>query len=103
MTVEAIHQYLFATAIPETLKVINEQFFEGECPLTISSLLAISGLSKLSVRTLTRWMRQLGFKFEERKKTYYVELTKRVKMSITEIILFHVTFPMSYAHIAGYK
>ena len=54
---ETIHQFLFNLAIPETIKVINDGLHESETPITVSSLLANSGLSKLSVRTVTRWMR----------------------------------------------
>jgi hypothetical protein len=76
---ESIHQYLFQVAIPETIKQINLSNPNQSNPTTINSLLASSGLTKLSISTIKVWMRQLGFKYEERKKTYYVDTHEKIE------------------------
>ena len=40
---------------------------------SISDLFAMYNLKSLSVTTILNWMNKIGFKYEPRKKTYYVD------------------------------
>ena len=73
LSTSSIHQWLFEKGLPEIVKTINEEQEEGEEDVSINSLLAESGLKCLTTATIQQWMHRLGFKYEGRKKTYYVD------------------------------
>ena len=68
-----IHQFLFDKATPEIIKSINEEKEESEDDMCLNRLLGESGLKCLTTATLHKWLVNLGFKYETRKKTYYVD------------------------------
>jgi hypothetical protein len=50
----------------------NLELHPGE-KFTVEDLLKENGLSKLAIPTVYRWIRRLGFKYQVRKKCYYVD------------------------------
>ena len=70
LSAESIHAYLFDKGLPEIVKKIEK---ERSCAYTIQMLLLESGLKKVCIQTINNWMQLLGFKYEPRKKCYYVD------------------------------
>jgi hypothetical protein len=91
LSAKNIHKFLFEKAFPELLRNINENRSEGEVEVTVNMLLAESMLKCLSISTIHNWMRQLGFKYEVRKKTYYVDSHEK-----TGNVIYWVNFIQCY-------
>ncbi len=71
LSAELIYSYLHEVALPALL---NDRRAELVNPtLTMEQLLEENQLTKLSMTTVFRWMGRLGFKYETRRKTYYVD------------------------------
>ena len=68
---EFISAYLHDTALPALLKEYQEEL-ENQ-GYTMFELLNGHSLTNLSIPTIYRWMRILGFKYESRKRCYYVD------------------------------
>jgi len=68
---EYVFNYVVDTALPNILKERQKELNNDK--LTTKELLLENGLTKLSLSTVYRWMNMLGFKYEERKKCYYVD------------------------------
>ena len=73
LTVECVHQFLLRDAIPKLAKTMQEEHPHRQAP-TIESILKSYGLKTLSIKTVQSWMKRLGFKYEPRKKSYYLDL-----------------------------
>ena len=71
LSVELVHDFLITKAIPELVNIVNKEQNTDEC--TIGSLMSVFGLQKLCIRTVQIWMNRLGFQYEPRRKTYYVD------------------------------
>jgi hypothetical protein len=71
LTAELLLAYIHDTALPALLEEYREEL---ECPeYTMYELLKEHRLTKLSIPTIYRWMSLLRFKYEPRKKCYYVD------------------------------
>jgi hypothetical protein len=77
LSVESMQSFLHNTVLPETAKKIETVRRESEnndrITFTVDDLLKMNKLRKLHTSTVTRWMSLLGFKYEPRKKCYYVD------------------------------
>ena len=60
------------------LKSINESR-EDNGKITMDNLYESYGLKTLNIKTVQNWMKKLGFKFEPRKKSYYVDTHETAK------------------------
>jgi hypothetical protein len=70
LSAELIYSYLHEVALPALL---NDRRAELVNPtLTMEQLLEENQLTKRSMTAVFRWMGRLGFKYETRRKTYYV-------------------------------
>ena len=71
LNVDAVHEFLLKDALPKLVKKIQ---LEQNCPTySLQLLLKDYKLSTLCVKTVYNWMIKLGFKYEVRKKSYYVD------------------------------
>jgi len=73
LSVELILEYIHGTIIPEMLKQRGCLSDEEDYGRKRRELLAEYGLTKVSITTVYRWMVCLGFKYEIRRKGYYVD------------------------------
>jgi hypothetical protein len=71
LTAELLLAYLHDTALPALLEQIQAELDCAE--YSMYDLLQQHRLTTLSVPTIYRWMRLLGFKYEQRRKCYYVD------------------------------
>ena len=72
LSVELVQNFLHSKALPELASIIqNEQ--ETRSEYSIKTLLNDFGLKSLCIQTIQNWMAKLGFRYEQRKKTYYVD------------------------------
>ncbi len=77
LSVEFLLEYLHQTIIPTMVKDMHgkrkEEMGEEEYAEVVRQILKPYRLTCLSISTVTRWMQALGFKYEIRKKGYYVD------------------------------
>ena len=73
LTVDDVHSFLLTDALPKLAAEIREERKLDLHMYNIDHLLAEYGLRTLNVRTVQNWMKNLGFKYEPRRKTYYVD------------------------------
>jgi hypothetical protein len=71
LSAELLYSYVHEIALPALLderraELANESY-------TMEQLLHENQLTKVSITTIFRWMRRLGFKYEPRRKCYYVD------------------------------
>ena len=71
LTAELLYSYLQETAMPALLEQRRRETGNGE--MTMEELLKENQLKTLTLRTIYNWMDRLGFKYETRKKCYYVD------------------------------
>jgi hypothetical protein len=71
LSAEIIYSYLQEVALPELLKERRAELVNPR--YTMTQLLKENQLTKLSMTTVFRWMGRLGFRYETRRKTYYVD------------------------------
>jgi hypothetical protein len=71
LTAELLLAYLHDIALPALLEEFRQEL--GCAEYTMYELLQEHRLTKLSIPSVYRWMRLLGFKYEPRKKCYYVD------------------------------
>ena len=72
LSAQLILEYLHDTIIPEMIKERDNHDNKSQEEMT-RELLQEYGLSSLTVGTVCRWMNRLGFKYDVRKKSYYVD------------------------------
>ena len=92
VSAENLHHFLLHTALPQVVKKINEERDEDDEKYTLTNLLNDNGLKVLTVQTVNVWMRQMGFKYEPRKKCYYVDTHNK-----PENVLYRKQFIQRYA------
>ena len=78
LSMELMCEYLHATILPKMVKeesgVVRENDKEhGEYDNELRKILGTYGLTCICPSTIYRWMNILGFKYEQRKKGYYVD------------------------------
>ena len=71
LNTEMVHSHIINDVLPEIVKNIGT--YRKDHDYCIDKLLSENGLKSLSIRTVNRWMHKLGFKYQTRKKTYYVD------------------------------
>jgi hypothetical protein len=82
LSAELLLAYLHDMALPALLEEFREELDFPE--YTMFQLLQEHRLTKLSVPTIYLWMRLLGFKYETRQKSYYVDGHKNLIQRHTE-------------------
>ena len=78
-----LFNYLHTIALPALLLQRREELEDDTFETT--NLLRENRLTKLTLETVDRWLDQLGFKYEARKKGYYVdnhEKQKRLRIAV---------------------
>jgi hypothetical protein len=71
LSAELLFNYLHTIALPALLLQRREEIADDT--FEISDLLRENRLTKLTLETVYRWLDRLGFKYEARKKGYYVD------------------------------
>ena len=71
LTAESLHSYLVEDCIPKLVTTIQQE--RSDPDYTSSDLMKEYHLKRLCPSTMYNWMTLLGFKYEPRKKTYYVD------------------------------
>ena len=71
MTVESIHYFIHHTVIPDLILKIQRE--RDDETYTQDDLCEEFRIGKLNLNTVWSWMDKLGFKYENRKKSYYVD------------------------------
>jgi hypothetical protein len=71
LSAELIYSYLHEIALPVLLDERRAELVDES--YTMQQLLQENQLTKVSMTTIFRWMRRLGFKYEVRRKCYYVD------------------------------
>jgi hypothetical protein len=72
LTGEFVHRYVMDNGLPAIMKERRKEL-DGDTTFTTKDLLNENGLTKISLSTIYRWMDTLGYKYNERKKCYYVD------------------------------
>ena len=102
LSANSIHLFLFEKAFPEVIKKMNEEKEEGEDDMSLNRLLAESGLKCLTTATLHKWLVNLGFKYETRKKLTMLTHMKSLRTLIIDRSLSIDTLGMKCVLIGGY-
>jgi hypothetical protein len=71
LSAELLFNYLHTIALPALLLQRQEELADNNFEMT--DLLRENRLTKLTLETVYRWLDRLGFKYEARKKGYYVD------------------------------
>ena len=71
LSAELLYSYLHEVALPALLEERRAELVDAF--YTMAQLLGENRLTILSIPTIYRWMRRLGFKYEVRRKIYYVD------------------------------
>jgi hypothetical protein len=71
LSAETMCNYLLAAALPELLRQRQQDLDDDDFDMT--DLLCENQLTKLTLGTVYHWLDHLGFKYEARKKGYYVD------------------------------
>ena len=91
LTMESLHDYIHSVLLPdlrdtkrsERAEILKEEGIDEERiathidVITVDSILAESNLKVLNQETIRNWMHKLGFKYEERKKCFFVDVHER--------------------------
>ena len=71
---ELVHDFLLSKAIPELAENIKKEHNLTENQYSTTQLMLDFGLRSLCIKTVQKWMNKIGFKYEPRRKTYYVDM-----------------------------
>ena len=71
LNVEMVHQFLLNECLPKLATKIQSE--QDSVPYSLNDLFKDYNLSTLNIKTVRNWMIKLGFKYEPRRKTYYVD------------------------------
>ena len=101
LRIELIHNHVQEVMLPDLLQKRKEE--TGNNMLTMEQMLGEYGLKKLTIMTMYRWMRSLGFQYSIKTKTYYVDGHER-----PDVVKYRIEFIKRYknsksSHIAGYN
>jgi hypothetical protein len=77
LSAEMMGNYLHTIALPESLRQRQDEL--DDTNFVITDLLRENRLTKLTLATVHRWLDRLGFKYEARKKGYYVNNHEKAK------------------------
>ena len=66
LSIESLQHHLLTEAFPTLAKSIEKETKLQS--FTMNNLLEMYGLKTVCIRTVHKWMRRLGFKYETRKK-----------------------------------
>ncbi len=100
LSAEMMGNYLHTIALPKLLRQRQEALDDNEFDMT--DLLRENRLTKLTLETVYRWLDRLGFKYEPRKKGYYVDNHENPE-SVIVAILSNVTWNLNTECFAGYS
>ena len=68
---KAFYNYIYNVALPKLLRTRRKELRRSS--FSMAELLQENHLSKLYIQTVYNWLHIIGFKYEVRKKTYYVD------------------------------
>ena len=71
MTMESVHTFIHNILLPNTVQQI--QIERNDFEYDIEALMSEFHINKLTVMTVWSWLRHLGFSYQQRKKSYYVD------------------------------
>ena len=92
LSTEMMHQFCHNVALPALLEERKKELKEEDREnFTLEHLLRENGLQILSVPTIHRWMKIVGFEYKPRKKSYYVDNHER-----PDIVLHRLLFCRQY-------
>jgi len=74
LSIEMMSQYIHTVILPE---MIRKEIESNNQPLEINQLLKQYNLTCICLSTVYKWLKRLGFSYEPRKKSYYVDGHKR--------------------------
>ena len=89
LRIELIHNHVHEVMLPDLLQKRIEE--TGNNMLTLEEVLSEYGLKKLTIMTLYRWMRSLGFNYSVKTKTYYVDGHER-----PDVVEYRIEFIKRY-------
>jgi hypothetical protein len=89
MRVELIHNHVHEVMLPDLLQKRKEE--TGINMLTMEQMLGEYGLKKLTMPTMYRWMRSVGFQYSMKTKTYYVDGHER-----PDVVKYRIEFIKRY-------
>ena len=72
LSIEMMHDFIHETIIPDLI-MKRQSEINDDIIVTKEFIMKESGLHTICVRTVANWMNQLNFKYNARKKTYYVD------------------------------
>ena len=90
LTSEFLHSKVIEQFLPNLVKKINDDDATA-ADVSIDEVLKKYNLKIISLRTIQRWMSQLGFTYKLRKKCYYVDNHERA-----DIVLYRDKFVIRY-------
>ena len=99
LSIESVHHFLTATALPELARTIKTE--RNEDGYNVRDLLNEYGLKNTSFQTLSNWMRRLGFKYQKRQKHITWTHMKPMITLNTVVDSYSVISNTSYSHIDG--
>ena len=71
LSVELLHDFIHTSALPKLNAIIKAEHSMAHYP--VDQMLADFSLKSLCLRTVQNWMTKLGFVYQPRRKTYYVD------------------------------
>ena len=74
LSVELVHDFLLSKAIPELAENIKKEQNLTETQYSTTQQMSDFGHCSLCIKTVQKWMNKIGFKYEPRRKTYYVDM-----------------------------
>ena len=89
LRIELIHNHVHEVMLPDLLQKRKEE--TGNNMLTMEQMLGEYGLKKLTIMTMYRWMRSLGFQYSVKTKTYYVDGHER-----PDVVKYRIEFIKRY-------
>jgi hypothetical protein len=80
LTIESVHDFILSTVLPTLTVLWEKEMMIPDRDITpeagsqaICSFLKVHRLESMSLTTTWRWMRLLGFQYDTRKKSFYVD------------------------------
>jgi hypothetical protein len=80
LSAETLYNHIHDVILPELAELCRVE--RGLDQFSVQELLLENGLTKLSIPTIYRWMRKLGFKYEVRRK-YAISTSRTLRMIAT--------------------
>lgn len=103
LTASLARDYLIETGLPALVNDMNAHRYVRDADVTIEQILNNYNLTSLTTRTVSRWLRNLGYSYSERKKPIIMIVMKGLRSSTTDISTLTSTLIWSYVRIGTYN